>query len=110
MHPTTADAFDLRQVAPGFNLAQPRLQQQLAHRSGLVVAMLDQQAAARPKVSGDTADDRANASQTVAAKNPISQRHLRFKRQAIVLQVRIGLCDIRRIGDCLLYTSPSPRD
>src|SRR5688572_18908255 len=60
-----ADAFDAGQVAPALHLAETARRQQRAHRAGLVVAMLEQQPAARLEVGGGARDDAAQGRQAV---------------------------------------------
>lgn len=72
--------------------------QQVAHCCRLIVAMLDEQPAARPQMTCRTANDPANTRQTIAAGDAIGQCHLRLKRQAVALQMRIRIRNIWRVG------------
>src|SRR5690606_11534906 len=77
-YPASADAFDACQVAPALYLEETACRQQGAHGLGLVVAMLEQQPAARFQVGRGAVDDGAQGRQAVGM---VGQRADRLEAQ-----------------------------
>ena len=94
VEPGAADTLDAGQVHPGPRPSQAGAAQDLAHRPGLVQAVLDQQQATGGQVRWRPRGDRLDRAQPVGA---VGERLARLVAQVALAQMRIGCGDVGRV-------------
>src|SRR6185369_16894810 len=92
--PAAAHALALFEVERGKDLDEPALSEQAARGAALVVAVFEQQPAARPQVRRRRCDNRADGIEAVGAGRECGER---LETQVAPLQVRVCLSDVRWI-------------
>src|SRR6185312_2155628 len=97
LHFNAGDAGDAAEVGNGDRVRESRRGKELRDRLGLVVAVLEEERAARREMAAGAGNDRADRIEAVGAS--VGERLSRLEAQVAVGEVRIAARDVRRVRD-----------